>query len=55
MCKTQREMDEIDKIEKITAEEKATLKIEVEEVNVQLEKGTITKEQADDKKKKLGF
>jgi hypothetical protein len=42
-----------DKIEKITAEEKATLKTEVEEVNVQLEKGTITKEQADDKKKKL--
>jgi len=42
-----------DKIEKITSEEKATLKIEVEEVNVQLEKGTITKEQADDKKKKL--
>jgi hypothetical protein len=42
-----------DKIEKITADEKATLKIEVEEVNVQLEKGTITKEQADDKKKKL--
>ncbi|WP_395062666.1 hypothetical protein [Flavobacterium sp.] len=42
-----------DKIEKITAEEKATLKIEVEEVNVQLEKGTITKEQADFKKKQL--
>lgn len=42
-----------DKIEKITAEEKATLKTEVEEVNVQLEKGTITKEQADEKKKKL--
>jgi len=42
-----------DKIEKITTEEKATLKIEVEEVNVQLEKGIITKEQADDKKKKL--
>ncbi len=42
-----------DKIEKITAEEKATLKTEVEEVNVQLEKGTITKEQADAKKKEL--
>ena len=42
-----------EKIEKITTEEKATLKIEVEEVNVQLEKGTITKEQADEKKKKL--
>jgi hypothetical protein len=42
-----------DKIEKITAEEKATLKTEIEEVNVQLEKGTITKEQADEKKKKL--
>jgi len=41
------------KIEKITAEEKATLKTEIEEVNVQLEKGTITKEQADEKKKKL--
>lgn len=42
-----------DKIEKITAEEKATLKVEVEAVNVQLEKGTITKEQADEKKKQL--
>ena len=42
-----------DKIEKITVEEKATLKKEVEEVNVQLEKGTITKEQADEKKKQL--
>jgi hypothetical protein len=42
-----------DKIEKITAEEKATLKTEIEEVNVQLEKGAITKEQADEKKKKL--
>lgn len=41
------------KIEKITAEEKATLKTEIEEVNVQLEKGAITKEQADEKKKKL--
>ena len=42
-----------EKIEKITAEEKATLKAEVESVNVQLEKGTITKEQADAKKKEL--
>lgn len=42
-----------DKIEKITAEEKATLKTEIEEVNIQLEKGTITKEQADEKKKQL--
>lgn len=42
-----------EKIEKITAEEKATLKTEVEEVNIQLEKGTITKEQADEKKKQL--
>ena len=42
-----------DKIEKITVEEKATLKKEVEEVNVQLEKGTITKEQAVEKKKQL--
>lgn len=41
------------KIEKITAEEKATLKTEIEEVNIQLEKGTITKEQADAKKKEL--
>ena len=42
-----------DKIEKITQDEKELLKKEVEEVNVQLEKGTITKEQADDKKQKL--
>jgi hypothetical protein len=42
-----------DKIVQITIEEKATLKMEVEEVNLQLEKGTITKEQADEKKIKL--
>ena len=42
-----------EKIEKITNEEQATLKIEVEEVNDQLEKGSITKDQADEKKKKL--
>jgi hypothetical protein len=42
-----------DKIEQIAIEEKATLKSEVEEVNIQLEKGTISKEQADEKKKKL--
>ena len=42
-----------EKIEKITAEEKANLKKEVEEVNVQLEKGTITKEQAAENKKHL--
>ncbi|MES2747432.1 MAG: hypothetical protein V4648_03585 [Bacteroidota bacterium] len=42
-----------DKIDNIKKEEKATLKAEVEEVNVQLEKGSITKEQADTKKKAL--
>lgn len=42
-----------DKIENITKEEKATLKSEVEAVNVQLENGSITKEQADAKKKDL--
>lgn len=42
-----------DKIENITKEEKATLKSEVEAVNVQLENGSITKEQADSKKKDL--
>lgn len=42
-----------DKIEKITAEEKAFLKIEVEKVNLLVEKGTITQQQADDKKKAL--
>lgn len=41
------------KIETITKEEKAALKLEVEEVNVQLEQGAITKEVADSKKKKL--
>lgn len=42
-----------DKIENITKEEKAALKIEIETVNKELEAGTITKEQADDKKIKL--
>ncbi|WP_298392767.1 OmpH family outer membrane protein [Flavobacterium sp.] len=42
-----------DKIEKITKEEKETLKAEVEAVNVQLENGSITKEQADAKKQEL--
>jgi hypothetical protein len=42
-----------DKIEKITKDEKESLKIEIEEVNKQFENGTITKAQADDKKKKL--
>jgi hypothetical protein len=42
-----------EKIEKITTEEKSKLKTEVEEVNLQIEKGTITKEQADQKKKQL--
>lgn len=41
------------KIETITREEKAALKLEVEEVNVQLEQGAITKEVADNKKKKM--
>lgn len=39
------------KIESITKEEKATLKTEVEDINSQLEKGSLTKEQADEKKK----
>lgn len=42
-----------DKIENITKEEKAALKAEIESVNKELEAGTITKEQADDKKMKL--
>lgn len=41
------------KIESITKDEKAALKLEVEAVNQELEKGLITKEQADDKKMKL--
>ncbi len=42
-----------DKIEKITKDEKDALKIELEEVNKQFENGTITKIEADVKKKKL--
>jgi len=42
-----------DKIEKITKEEKAALKEEVEAVNVQLSEGKITQEQADKLKKEL--
>ncbi|MDD5149599.1 MAG: hypothetical protein PHC28_03850 [Flavobacterium sp.] len=42
-----------EKIEKITKEEKEALKIEVEQVNVELENKTITQEEADAKKKKL--
>ena len=42
-----------EKIEKITKEEKEALKIEVEEVNKQLENGSLTKTQADEKKQKL--
>jgi hypothetical protein len=42
-----------EKITKITNEEKTNLKSEVEEVNMQFEKGTITKDQAEDRKKKL--
>jgi len=41
------------KIEKITKEEKATLKEEVEAINVQLSEGKITQEQADKRKKEL--
>ena len=41
------------KIEKITKEEKAALKEEVEAVNIQLSEGKITKEQADKRKKEL--
>lgn len=41
------------KIENSTKEEKEALKKEVEEVNVQLEQGTITKAQADEQKKAL--
>ncbi|PBJ11824.1 hypothetical protein [Flavobacterium sp. ACN6] len=41
------------KIEKITKEEKETLKEEVEAVNVQLSEGKITQEQADKRKKEL--
>lgn len=42
-----------DKIEQITKDEKESLKIEIEEVNKLFENGTITKAEADDKKKKL--
>jgi len=42
-----------DKIEKITKEEKAALKEEVEAVNIQLSEGKITQEQADKRKKEL--
>ena len=41
------------RIEKITKEEKAALKDEIEAVNLQLQAGTITKEKADEKKKVL--
>ena len=41
------------KIEKITKDEKESLKIEIEEVNKQFESGAITKAQADENKKKL--
>ncbi|HEX9980071.1 MAG TPA: hypothetical protein VGB50_05855 [Flavobacterium sp.] len=42
-----------EKIENITKEEKAALKIEVEEVNKQLESGSLTNTQADERKLKL--
>lgn len=41
------------KIENITKEEKNSLKLEIESVNEQLEKGSITKDQADEKKNQL--
>jgi hypothetical protein len=41
------------KIENITKEEKAALKMEIEEVNKELEAGTINKAQADEKKMQL--
>ena len=41
------------KIDAITREEKAALKIEVEDVNKELEAGKITRQQADDKKLEL--
>lgn len=41
------------RIEKITKEEKALLKLQVEEVNGELEKGIINREQADEKKLKF--
>lgn len=41
------------KIEQITKEEKAALKLEVEALNLQLEKGTITPKQADEQKIQL--
>lgn len=42
-----------DKIETITKEEKDALKLEIESVNQQLENGSITNAQADDKKRQL--
>ena len=42
-----------DKIENITKDEKATLKAELENVNKELEAGTLNKSQADEKKMKL--
>ena len=42
-----------EKIESITKDEKAALKLEVESVNMQLENGAITAEQADQKKVQL--
>ncbi len=41
------------KIDAITKDEKAALKLEVESVNTQLESGAITRDQADEKKLKL--
>ncbi len=42
-----------DKIETITKDERAALKAELEAVNIELENGTITKAQADEKKMQL--
>lgn len=50
---TERAKSIADKIDKVTKEEKEALKVEVEQVNKQLEKGSLTKEQADKKKKEL--
>lgn len=41
------------RIEQITKEEKAALKIEIEAINTQLEKGSISKENAESEKKKM--
>lgn len=42
-----------ERIEQITKEEKAALKVEIEAINTQLEKGSISKENAELEKKKM--